>query len=408
MRRISRVVVLAVAVCGLVAQGEAAEMKPLPAVADPDWKTWPMPTREIGEKIAAAWKVLRENRADKKFNSPEEAKVAGEAVQAAYKFLEENAAASCAVGAYYLERTKDDWERLMIGGTLLNLDETKGEPFFVWSLAKSQMVEALFPAIFQDACFVAEAQKTSDLPGLFWILKTQKGAVYLPEYDWIIPTHDCLFFVFGRYGNDAVPYLRAALRDQDPYVRRNAAVLLGFFLDTESKADLMALLKAGGPPALGAAFALGEMREREALPYVVKMLSSPELNDRLWATYALFEIRAPETLPILEKSLAAEQNEAAKQELTAAVEHIKKINEPAPQPLSAEELAKTLKDAEETGSLEIPFDRIRASVKKTDLPKLLHLRRLALEDISDEGHQEFQHWHKAIKSAAFSGGGVTR
>jgi hypothetical protein len=407
MRTVARAVLLAALASAWGTQVAGAEMKALPAITDPDWKTWAMPTREIGEKIAAAWKVLRENRADRKFATPEEAKAAGEAVQAAYKVLEANAEPACAVGAYYLERTKDDWERLMIGGTLLNLDEKKGEPFFVWSMAKSQMVEALFPAVFQDACFVAEAQRVSDLPGLYWVLKTQKGAVYLPEFDWIIPTHDCMFFVFGRFGAESVPYLRAALRDPDPYVRRNAAVLLGFFLDTESKADLMALLKAGGPPSLGAAFALGEMRDKEALPYVVKLLSSTELNDRLWATYALFEIRAPETLPILEKALAAETNESAKQELTAAVEHIKSINAPGPQALTSDELAKVLKEAEETGSLELPFDRIAASVKKEDLPKLIHLRRLSLDDISDEGHQEFQHWHKIIKTAT-RGGAVIR
>lgn len=406
MRTALLLLLVSVGLCFARSTVSAAETKALPAAAEPDWKTWPMPTREIGEKVAASWATLKANRADRKFANQDEAKKAGEAVQAAYKQLEENAAASCAVGAFYLQKTTDDWERLMIAGTLLNLDETKGEPFFVWAMAKSQMVESLFPAVFQDACFVAEAQKASDLPGLFWILKTQKGAVYLPEYDWIIPTHDCLFFVFGRYGNECIPYLRGALKDQDPYVRRNAAVVLGFYLDAESKPELMELLKAGGVPALGAAFALGEMGEQAAEPYVVNMLKSPELNDRLWATYALFEIKDPRAIPVLQKALEVEKEDAAKQELTAAIEHIKGGAEAKPQPLTPNELAKVLKEAEETGSLTLPFDRIGASVTRADLPKLIHLRRLSLDDISDEGHQEFQKWHKIIKTTLREGGQV--
>ena len=385
----------------------AAEQKPLPTFADPDWNTWPMPTRQVGEQVQAAWKVLREHRPEKQFATPEESQAASAAVEKAYASLEQNAEAACAVGAFYLARTKDDWERLMIGGTLLSLDETKGEPFFVWSMAKTGCVDALFPAVFHDACFVAEAGQESDLPGLFWVLKTQKGAVFLPEYNWVIPTHDCLFYVFGRFGTNAVPYLRTALRDQDPYVRRNAAVVLGYFLDHESKADLLTLLKAGGVPALGAAFALGELGSREALPELVKLLGAQDPADRLWAIYALYEIKATETLPSLEKALAAETDERVKQELTAAIEHIKTPAGSGVQPLTAEELTKILGEAEKAIVPDLPFDRLEASVKPQHLPQLIRIRRLSIDEISDEGHQEFQDWHRVLKSAQ-RGGAVTR
>jgi hypothetical protein len=384
----------------LAATCSAAEMKPLPPVAEPDWNTWPLPTRQTGEQVQSAWKTLREHRPDKKYATDEEGKAAAAAVEQAYQFLEQNSAAACAVGAYYLARTKDDWERLMIGGTLLALDEQKGEPFFTWSLAKSGAVDALFPAVFHDACYVAEAQRPTDLAGLFWVLKTQKGAVYLPEFNWVIPTHDCLFYVFGRFGPECVPYLRTALRDNDPYVRRNAAVLLGYFLDHESKNDLLAVLKGGGTPALGAAFALGELGCKEATPELVKMLGATEPADRLWAIYALYEIRAPETVPNLEQALAAEQQEQVKQELTAAIEHIKSKGATSVEKLSPDELQKILAEAEKTVMPNLAFDRIAASVTKAHLPQLIKIRRLTIDEISDTGHHELIEWQKVLKTAA--------
>lgn len=387
----------------LTAAAFAAEMKAVTPIADPNWATWALPTREIGEQVQAAWKVLRENRPDKQHATPEAGKAAGEAVEAAYQQLETNADAACAVGAYYLQRTQDDWERLMISGTLLSLDEAKGEPFFVWALSKSTAVDALFPAVFHDACFVAEAQRPADLAGLFWVLKTQQGAVMLPEYNWVIPTHDCLFYVFGRFGESCIPYVRAALRDQDPYVRRNAAVVLGFFMDAESKPDLLALLKAGGVPALGAAFALGELGSREALPELVKMLNAQAPADRLWAIYALYEIKAAETLPALEKALTVEADERVQQELKAAVEHIKTPAGSSAQALTPDELGKILAESEKAIIPDLPFDRIEASVKPEHLPQLMRIRRLSIDEISDEGHEEFQDWHRILKSATRNG-----
>lgn len=389
----------------LTAAVNAADMKPIPAAKEPDWATWALPTREIGEQVQAAWKVLRENRPENQPADPTAAKAVADRVEQAYQALETSANASCAVGAYYLQRTQDDWERLMIAGTMLSLDEAKAEPFFTWSMSKSAAVDKLFPAVFHDACFVAEAQKVEDLAGLMWVLKTHEGAVMLPEYNWVIPTHDCLFYVFGRFGTDAIPYLRTALRDQDPYVRRNAAVVLGYFLDHESKADLLALLKAGGVPALGAAFALGELGAKEALPELVKMLGAQTPNDRLWAVYALYEIKAAEAVPALEKALTVEADERVQQELKAAVEHIK-TNTAAVQPLTADELAKILGEAEKAIIPDLPFDRIGASVQASHLPQLIRIRRLAIDEISDEGHQEFQDWQKILKSAARQGGVV--
>jgi hypothetical protein len=391
----------------LAASASAAEMQPLPAVTDPDWATWTMPTRQVGEQVQAAWRILREHRPDKQYATTEESQAAATAVEAAYQKLEENAEAACAVGAYYLARTQDDWERLMIGGTLLSLDEAKGEAFFVWSMAKSGTVDALFPAVFHDACFVAEAQKVSDLPGLFWMLKTQKGAVFLPEYNWVIPTHDCLFYVFGRFGSEAIPYLRAALRDSDPYVRRNAAVVLGYFLDQPSKADLLALLKQGGVPALGAAFALGELGAKEAMPELVKMLAATDPADRLWAIYGLYEIRMPETLPAIEAALATETDERVQQELTAAVEYIKAIGTETTEKLKPEELTRILAESEKSVIPDLPFDRIEATVSAQDLPQLVRIRRLSIDEITDEGHHEFMEWHRIMKSAS-RGGSVIR
>lgn len=391
----------------LAAASVAAEMKTVTPIPDPNWGTWALPTREIGEQVQAAWKVLRENRPEKQQATPEAGQAAAAAVEAAYQQLEAHADAACAVGAYYLQRTQDDWERLMIAGTLLSLDEAKGEPFFIWSLAKSKAVDALFPAVFHDACFVAEAQRPADLAGLMWVLKTQQGAVMLPEYNWVIPTHDCLFYVFGRFGEGCVPYLRAALRDQDPYVRRNAAVVLGFFLDQESKADFLALLKGGGVPALGAAFALGELGSREALPELVKMLNAQAPADRLWAIYALYEIKATETLPALEKALSVEADERVQQELKAAIEHIKTPAGSGVQPLTPEELGKILAESEKSIIPDLPFDRIEVSVKPEHLPQLIRIRRLAIDEISDEGHEEFQDWQRILKSAA-RGGAVAR
>jgi hypothetical protein len=133
------------------------------------------------------------------------------------------------------------------------------------------------------------------------------------------------------------------------------------------------------------------------------MLNAESPNDRLWAIYALYEIRAAETLPALEKALSVEADEQVQQELKAAIEHIKTPVGSGVQPLTPEELGKILAESEKSIIPDLPFDRIEASVKPEHLPQLIRIRRLAIDEISDAGHQEFQDWQRILKSASRTG-----
>ncbi len=389
------------------ASATAADTKPWPAASEPDWNSWTMPNKEVGLKVQEAWKILRKHAPDEKFEKPEDAAAANKEMDDAYAVLEEHTEAACAVGAYYLKRVQADWERIVIGGVLFGLDEKKGKPFLIWALAKSGPVDDLFAGVFEDACYIAETPSAADLPGLFWILKTRKGAVYLPEHNWIIPTHDCLFYVYGRIGHGIVPYLRTALKDQDPYVKRNAAVLLGYFLDYESRDELLAMLQAGGVPSLGAAFALGEMGDQKALPYLVRMLQHQDATFRQWAIYAIFEIKDKRTLPMLKEALAKESEEHVKKELTAAIKHIES-DDPGVQPLTPEELKKILAEAEANGGQILKPDAVQASVNREHYVQLVRIRKKAIESLTGPGHTGFRQWHKVLKAAVRNPGQTVR
>jgi HEAT repeat protein len=377
------------------------ETKAMPAVAEPDWKTWQNADPKVKQKAAEAWKVLLAYRPDRKYANSEERKQAEKKVNAAYLQLDSQAEASCAAGVEILKTSKDPWEQLMTGATIALLDGKKGEPFECWVLSKAQHVDLVFTPVFTDCWRMAEKQRLEDLPALAAVLRVHDATVMLPMHYWQIPPQECVYFVFGRFGPKSIPYLRGLLTHADPYVRRNAAIVLGYFLDEAAKPVLLKMLAAEDQGTCGAAFALGELGEQEAAPPLIKMLKNKDPEIRFWAAYALYEIGDKEALPALKKALAAETEKRARVELEAAVEHLQK-EKPSAKPETSvfkkEELRKALKAALDAKGREGNKQAIAVSAGAEDLPRIEAIRRAGLNRLSDEASYQLREWTGVLKS----------
>ena len=92
---------------------------------------------------------------------------------------------------------------------------------------------------------------------------------------------------------DDVPLLRRALSDTEPTVRATAALMLGAVAGQAAADDLLPLLGEPRQPdavRLAAARALGDMGDRRALPALVDLLSSDELQVRLESASTLWQL----------------------------------------------------------------------------------------------------------------------
>src|SRR5207249_1865944 len=87
----------------------------------------------------------------------------------------------------------------------------------------------------------------------------------------------------------ALPHLRAVLKDPNPELRRTAAQSLGKIARKEAVPALVA--------------ALGGMEAHMAVPFLTKLLADRDAQIRRWAVGALGEIAAPETVAPLSKVL---------------------------------------------------------------------------------------------------------
>ena len=71
--------------------------------------------------------------------------------------------------------------------------------------------------------------------------------------------------MLGRYGREVIPYLYPMLKHDTRTLRRNAAIVLGYFMDKNAKPVMLEMLKANDIGSGGAAFALGQLGVPEAI-----------------------------------------------------------------------------------------------------------------------------------------------
>jgi hypothetical protein len=372
----------------------------LPPIKEPGWGAWKDAGEEAKRQAVKAWNVLREHRPDRPYQTAADRREAEEAVDAAYKALDADKAATCAAGVELMRASQDDWERLMIATTVAQLGGEKGEPFLLWAMAKAMAVDHSFEPVYEIAGSLAARHRLEYLPAIFSVLRVHDASIPLRLHAWTIPMHECLFYVFARYGRDVVPYLYPMLEHQDPYVRRNAAIVLGYFLDERAKPTLLKMLASNDIGSGGAAFALGELGEREAAGPIARLLKNPDAPTRFWAAYALYEIGSKDSLADLTAAADQEKDEAARQEMTAAVELIRAGRSALPdsaRKLDKEDLSKALDEADRANGLSGDVEGIAGSAGPNELERLEEIRRKAMGVPSDKGNLWFRRWTGAIK-----------
>ena len=134
-----------------------------------------------------------------------------------------------------------------------------------------------------------------------------------------------------RHRRAVQPLIAALLNDEDVGVRVAAANALGALGDKRAFEPLMSALgnPAGDPRVRGmAAEALADLRDRRAAPALITGLSDPAPEVRFWCAFALGELGDPFALAELERVAATDDAVvpgwgAVSQEAATAVQHIK-------------------------------------------------------------------------------------
>lgn len=117
-------------------------------------------------------------------------------------------------------------------------------------------------------------------------------------------------------GPAAVPPLREALVDPDPFVAETAAGLLGELRAKEAVPDLVAFLADDRDRRYAAAWALGEIKDGSAIPALIRALSDDNYGVVKASTRALIGIGKRATPPLVE-ALPASSGRARKAMLRA-------------------------------------------------------------------------------------------
>jgi len=150
------------------------------------------------------------------------------------------------------------------------------------------------------------------LPHYLDLLKTSQGWLW-----------DEATRAVGRYGpkaSEAVPLLLAGLSDDDR--RLWAASALGEIGDRAAVPALIAAVRKHGSSQ--AAEALGKIRDRAAVPVLIEALRSGEYTQSGYAAWALGEMKAKEALPALQRGVFVDSCDIKNQTFECAIA-IKKI-----------------------------------------------------------------------------------
>jgi len=299
------------------------EAKPLPPVAEPDWKAWPA---RVDGAIADAWRVLTAARPGRAYKDATERRDAERRVEAAYAVLARDRDGACAAAAAAVRSTDDDWARLMMASYAAEHGGAKGEALLAWALARAKEVDLAFDPVF-EACRRMAARKDATLiAAVLAVLRTRDGSVAGSRF--AVP--EVIYAVVSPFGDGALPYLRAMVAHEDAIVRRNAAMALGMMHDDASRPLLAKMLAAGDVASGGAAVALAELGAAEHEKAIVELLSHSDARTRFWAAYALHDIGGPGAAATLRDLAREEEDPAARREMSVVAEALSKGRLPLP------------------------------------------------------------------------------
>lgn len=387
----------------LLAQPELYVERKLPALPTPDWASC---QSEASSKVRDAWRTLASYRPDREYADNAAIDEAKAVLSDALETLEADREAACAAGTDFMREADDDWTRLMVADYLDYLmGAERADPFRAWALAQVTNADVAFERIYESTKRLAEKRDPNLLPAVFAILRTRDERLFLEDHFWFIETHECMYYVLSRYGEDVLPYLRPLLRHEDPYVRRNAAFALGLFFDDASEDALVGLLRRGDPSSGGAAFALGLLDAKKHAGAVAELLTHDDPRTRFLAAWSLYELDVPATLESIEKAIAVETDGATLREME---ETRRLLLEPSTEEsvdeeptLSAEDVSKLLGMIEEGNGLsrrpEVT-EAITVSAERKHLEMLETIRRKTTYVPSDMGNKAFREWCDVIKA----------
>lgn len=377
--------------------------KPLPPVTEPNWAAWnDQNDPKTKSQLLNAWQVLSEHRPDHEYATRDDERRARKKVSESYAVIDAHPKAACAVGAGLLRNSTDDWQRVMIANTISDLGGEKGKPFLLWAMATSKSVDETFEPNYETAYWLAEERNPKFLPAMFLMLRAHEGSIYLPLHSWHIPTHDCMFYVMGRYGRGVIPYLYPMLTNDDPYVRRNASFVLGYFMDKQAIPTLLKMLDDNDIGSGGAAFALGQLGYEEAAPNIARLLKNADTRTRFWGAYALYELGSTSALPELEDAMKIEKDENTRMEMNVTIEHIRAGGTPLNpnvKKLTKQEVQDTLNQILSGHDFESEnLEGIAAAAGSDELVILEKIRLKCMKNSSDMGHKWFRKWSHVIKT----------
>ena len=382
----------------------AQEGKPLPSLAEPDWTAF---SEADAEALAEQVKLLRflgEITPEREYQDSAEKKKLRDKLVAAYRDLKDNRAATLAAVMQELPRAEEDFYSLTLARLLLRELGDDAAPYLAWTLSHLRDPNENFNLVFDVAFSLSKLNRRDCLPGLFPVLKIKNAKYRIPRYDWKISARYCLYYVFGAYGPGVCPYLVPALSDENPYVRRNAAFLLGHFTYFPAQARLKAMLEDEDVGSAGAAEALGKMLCREAAEPIAALLQSPSKHIRYWAASALYELEDKATLPALTAAEAAESDTETEDMMEMAIDAINWDRPPywrRGRVIPRFKLKKILDEAEKNNGLEIELrdiGEIVASARPEDLPQLERIREKAISSVSVESNRKLRIWNELIRS----------
>lgn len=382
---------LVAAACVVMAQDAPKEIKP-------DWKVWETRNKEKKDEIRGMLEMLASMRPDTKFETEEEKEAAYEKVGAAYKTLRAHESEAQAAAAELVRETRDEFTRLICLDRLFSSGKQQFQ-VAAWGLARADDVDMFIRFYLPYAHTLGLKGSKDTVHASLKMLRLRNASAFLPAHFWTVKPYDILIYTLGIYGPDICKDLVPKLKDRDPYVARNAAVLLSHFCYEPAIPDLLKMLEQGDIRAVGAARALGRLRVKEAFDPVVAMLESEDAFVRHEAAFALYEFGDKEALPPVEKAFERETDPRSKAELRKTREYLKR-GAPAfgtgKEPYSQDQLKLILKALEKShGQLisdEQDLDwtvaaRICASADLIELDRIEKIRQASLRKLSDEGNR---------------------
>lgn len=386
-----------------LSQPELYLERKLPPLPEPNWTGC---RGEAHAEMEAAWRTLASYRPDREYADNEAIDEAKAVLSKALGTLEEDREAACASGAALMRKAEDDWTRLMVADYLdYLLGSDRADPFRAWALAQVKSADVAFERIYASTSRLAEERDPSLLPAVFAILTTRDERLFLEDHFWFIETHECMYYVLSRYGDEVLPYLRPLLRHDDPYVRRNAAFALGLFFDDASKDALVELLKRHDRSSGGAAFALGLLDAKEQAGAVSELLTHEDAHTRSLAARSLHELDVPATLESVERALTAETDGEARRELEQAQRVLREPNvdealveKPTLSPADVTKLLGMIEEGNGLSRRPEVTEAITQSAGETHLAMLESIRRRTTYVASDTGNKAFREWSDVIKA----------